>query len=244
MPEGPSIILLKEAVQDFTGKKVLGVEGNTKTINKERLLNKKVIAFESWGKHFLICFSDFTVRIHFLMFGSYLLNERKNAPERLSLRFSKGELNFYSCSVKILEGDVNTHYDWTADVMNDKWDARKATGKVNAMPHELICDTLLDQDIFGGVGNIIKNEVLYRVKVHPESVNWKIPARKLKSIVNEAQKYSFEFLEWKRNFELRRHWLAHTKTLCLVCDGPIIKKYTGKKKRRSFFCVHCQHLYK
>ncbi|MGJ9419020.1 hypothetical protein ACHAC9_14805 [Massilia sp. CMS3.1] len=26
---------------------------------------------------------------------------------------------------------------------------------------------LLDQDIFSGVGNVIKNEVLFRIRVHP-----------------------------------------------------------------------------
>lgn len=123
MPEGPSIVLLKEAVQSFTGKKIIAVIGNTKTIDKERLLNKKIISFKSWGKHFLICFSDFTVRIHFLLFGSYLIDEKKDSPVRLGLTFNKGQLNFYACSIKIIEENINEIYDWSADVMNDEWDA-------------------------------------------------------------------------------------------------------------------------
>ena len=123
MPEGPSIVLLKEAVQSFTGKKIIAVIGNTKTIDKERLLNKKIISFKSWGKHFLICFSDFTVRIHFLLFGSYLIDEKKYSTVRLGLTFNKGQLNFYACSIKIIEENINEIYDWSADVMNDEWDA-------------------------------------------------------------------------------------------------------------------------
>ena len=85
MPEGPSIILVKEAVEKFAGKKIIAVSGNSK-IDQRILLNKKIIEFKSWGKHFLICFKGFTLRVHFLMFGSYSINEKKpDRPIRLNL---------------------------------------------------------------------------------------------------------------------------------------------------------------
>ena len=99
MPEGPSIVILKEQVQQFTGKKVLEVSGNSKE-DIQRMDGQKITAFKSWGKHFLICFKTFTVRVHLMLFGSYRINEHKDAPARLSLKFSNGELNFYACSVK------------------------------------------------------------------------------------------------------------------------------------------------
>ena len=37
------------------------------------------------------------------------------------------------------------------------------------------CDVLIDQHIFAGVGNIIKNEALFRAAVRPLSVVSKIP---------------------------------------------------------------------
>jgi len=242
MPEGPSIVILKEEVQEFTGKKVLSVEGNS-AVDISRLENKKVTAFKSWGKHFLICFSGFTVRIHLLLFGTYRINERKETPVRLGLKFNTGEINFYTCSVKILEGDVDSHYDWSVDVMSDEWDARKAKAQLKEIPKKLICDTLLEQDLFSGVGNIIKNEVLYRVRIHPESLTGKIPSTKISEIVKEAELYSFDFLKWKKKGELKKHWLAHTKKECLRCNLPMIKKITGVKKRRSFFCENCQVLH-
>jgi len=243
MPEGPSIVILKEEVQQFTGKKILAVSGNTK-IDQSRLLNQKVIAFKSYGKHFLICFKDFSLRIHFLMFGTYRVNEKKpDKPIRLGLTFKDGELNFYTCSIKYLEGDIDTHYDWTTDVMNENWDPKKAKATLKKRPDALVCDALLEQDIFAGVGNIIKNEVLYRIKVHPLSLVGEIPAAKLTKMIDEARIYSFQFLEWKKKYELKKHWLAHTKTHCERCDLPIYKKYTGIKKRRSFFCTNCQVLY-
>jgi endonuclease-8 len=242
MPEGPSILILKDAVSAFEGKKVIAVSGNT-TIKVDDLAGQKIVAFKTWGKHFLICFKKTTIRIHLLMFGSYRINERKDSPERLRLEFSKGELNFYTCSVKRIDDDLDKLYDWSADVLSKTWDARKAKAKLKEHPATLACDALLDQSIFAGVGNIIKNEVLFRIRMHPESKTGKLPLPMLNALIREARAYSFDFLKWKKEFTLKKHWLAHTKKTCPRCDIPLVKKHTGKTKRRSFFCVNCQVKY-
>jgi endonuclease-8 len=242
MPEGPTIVILKEELKQFQRKKIISVTGNTK-IDTDRLLHKTV-KFKSWGKHFLICFNHFTVRVHFLMFGSYLINDKKKDRFiRLGLTFSNGELNLYACAVKIIEENLDEVYDWSTDVMNDTWDEKKAIKKLKAAPAMMVCDALLEQDIFSGVGNIIKNEVLFRLKIQPESLLGKLSAKQLKSLVQEARVYSFQFLEWKKKFELKKHFLAHTKKICPRCNIPLIKKITGTKKRRSFFCTNCQQLH-
>lgn len=242
MPEGPSIVILKEEVQAFKRKKIIAVSGNT-TIEKERMLNQTIIDFKSWGKHFLICFKTFSLRVHFMLFGSYRINEKKEAPARLSLQFAKGEINFYACSVQFVEGDVNDTYDWSADVMSDEWNAAEARKKLKANPEMLACDALLDQHIFSGVGNIIKNEVLFRIKVHPESKVGNLPPKKLSELIKEARVYSFQFLEWKKAYVLRKHWLAHTKKICPRDHIPFIKKHLGKTHRRTFYCEMCQVRY-
>ncbi len=246
MPEGPSIVILKELVQSFKGKKIKEVSGNTTKIDLHRLKGKTILDFKSWGKHFLICFKDFTIRIHFLMFGSYRINEEKEAMPRLHLGFSKGQLNFYICSIKLIESrtcGTDEVYDWSGDVMNDAWNKTKAKKKLKVHPEMLVCDALLDQHIFAGVGNIIKNEVLYRIKVHPESNVGALPVAKLNSLLKEAVNYSFEFLKWKKEFTLRAHWLAHNKKICPRCNIPFTRKYLGKFNRRTFFCTSCQVLY-
>jgi len=177
------------------------------------------------------------------MFGSYRINEKKESDPRLSLAFTKGELNFYTCSVIMLETDPDELYDWSSDVMSDTWSPAKARKKLKENPHMLVCDALLDQQIFSGVGNIIKNEVLYRIKVHPENKVGSLPPRALNALIKEAVKYSYDFLEWKKEFTLKKHWLAHTKKTCKRCDLPIIKIYAGKTNRRTFFCGGCQVFY-
>jgi len=242
MPEGPSIVILKEAVQQFKEQKIIEVTGNSK-LDIQKLKGKTIVDFKSWGKHFLICFKGFTVRIHFMLFGSYRINERKETPQRLGLQFKNGELNFYTCSVQFIEEDLNEVYDWSADVMSDSWNAINARRKLKAQADMLACDALLDQQIFAGVGNIIKNEVLFRIKVHPLSRIGKLPPAKLKLLINEARNYSFDFYNWKKNFVLRKHWLVHTKKICPRCNIPIVRKHLGKTNRRTFFCSNCQVLY-
>jgi endonuclease-8 len=62
MPEGPSIVILREEVSAFTGQKILRAEGNTR-VDKTRLVGLRVKAFRSWGKHFLIELPGFSIRI-------------------------------------------------------------------------------------------------------------------------------------------------------------------------------------
>ena len=242
MPEGPSIVILKEQVRHFEGRKVLEVGGNAK-IDLQRMAGQKLLSFKSWGKHLLICFKGFTVRIHLLMFGSYRVNEEKDSPPRLSLKFSNGYLNFYTCSVKYIEGDINDTYDWSADIMSDSWSAEAAKKKLKKEPAMLACDALLDQDIFAGSGNIIKNEVLFRIKIHPLSIIGKLPAKQLKMLIVETRNYAFDFLAWKKEYELKKHWQAYNKKICPRCDLPLKRKPMGKHDRRTFFCDNCQVLY-
>jgi endonuclease-8 len=244
MPEGPSIVILREAIEELhlVGKPIRHVEGNTR-IDKDRLINQRVTDFRSWGKHFLICFEGFTLRIHFMLFGSYLINEQKKTPPRLTLIFDKDELNFYACSVQLYNEPADALYDWSEDIMADAWKPADALKKLKANPKMLVCDALLDQHIFAGSGNIVKNEVLFRVKVHPLSEMGRIPDAKLKEIVKETRNYAFDFLEWKKEFTLKKHWLAHTKKICPRCNIPFHKEYLGKTKRRSYFCESCQERY-
>ena len=245
MPEGPSIVILKELVEKFKGRKIIVTKGNAK-IDKDRLTNKNIIAFKSWGKQFFICLPSLSVRIHFLLFGSYSIDEQTKPDRslRLAISTNKGTMYFYTCSVRLIEDSLDDLYDWETDVMSDSWNENKAKKTLKSIPNTMVCDALLNQEIFSGVGNIIKNEVLFRIKVHPESLMGNIPQKKINELIREARNYSFDFLEWKKAFVLKKHWLAHTKKICQRCNLPLIKKYCGKTNRRTFFCENCQVKYK
>ena len=176
--EGPSLYLAARQLKPFKGKTVLSVSGNTK-IEKERMLQKKVKNIFAWGKHLIIQFDEFALRTHFLLFGAFEAtvdnsavtgDYRRAYTPRLQLDFENGTIKLFSCSVKYLETrNARMDYDFTVDIMSPKWDSRQAFDSVSAKPNSEVADILLDQNIFAGVGNIIKNEVLWRVRIHPET---------------------------------------------------------------------------
>ena len=247
MPEGPSLVILKEEAAGFTGRTIAAASGNSKAVDFARLPGQPIVSLRTWGKHFLIELPDLVLRIHFLLFGTYRINERKDAQLRLGLQFDGGdELNFYTCSVKQLElaeASLDQLYDWRADVMAEQWKPALALKKLRAVPDKLVCDALLDQNIFAGVGNIIKNEVLFRLRIHPLSQVGALPPVKLRALVKQAREYSFEFKQWKQAYVLKKHWLVHTKRMCPRCNIVLAKAHLGLTRRRSFYCETCQKLY-
>ena len=166
--EGPPLRVITEELSQIAGEYVVEANGNSK-IQKEQLKGQKVLKVFSWGKNLFLQFSEFSLKVHFLMFGSYRFNEeRKGVVPRLSLVFSKNKLNLYNCSVKVLSNsDVEKLYDEELDIMSEKWKLAKVIGLVSNLSQDFICDVLLDQTVFAGVGNIIKNEALFKSEVHP-----------------------------------------------------------------------------
>src|SRR5688500_5879420 len=101
--EGPSLVILNEEIKHFKGKRIADASGLSK-LKYERMIGQKIKSFRTWGKHFLIEFKTFSLRIHFLMFGSYRINERKETKPRLHLAFDdESELNFYTTAVLEIE---------------------------------------------------------------------------------------------------------------------------------------------
>ena len=244
MPEGPSILILKENARKFIGRKIISASGNAK-IEMDKLPGLIFEEYKIFGKQSYLVVEPFTIRIHLLMFGSYSVDENSK-PERqlrLHLKFENGDLYFYSCSVKLLDSAVLKEIDWNADVLSDDWKPLKARKKLKAQPETLVCDALLDQNIFSGVGNIIKNEVLFRIGVHPESLVGKLPPKKFSALIFEARNYSFDFLRWKKEYVLKKNWLVHTKKICPKCGEPLSKNHLGITNRRSFYCEKDQKLY-
>lgn len=244
MPEGPSLVILKEQSARFVGQDIVRAGGNVRAIDPARLVGQRIVGLHTWGKHFLIETPELVLRIHFLLFGTYRIDERRDKEPRLSIGTEDGgEMNFYACAIREIDRATFEAYDFSADVMSDSWDPKRARKKLRARPELLACDALLDQDIFSGVGNIIKNEVLFRIRVHPLSTMGALPAPKLRALVDEARQYSFDFLGWKKAFVLKQHWLAHAKKICPRCDIPFKKANLGNTRRRAFYCERCQKLY-
>jgi len=243
--EGPPLRVIAEELSQLAGEHIAEASGNSK-IQKGQLKGQRVLDVFSWGKNLFLQFPEFSLKVHFLMFGSYGFNEeRKSVVPRLSLVFSQDTLNFYNCSVKILSNsDVKKLYDRELDIMSENWNPAKVISLVSNLSRAFICDVLLDQNVFAGVGNIIKNEALFKSKVHPLSVVEKIPEKKIEEVANEARKFSLRFYRTVKNGDsIRSQLIIYGKKTCPLCGGKVIFHKTGKTNRISYFCPSHQVLY-
>lgn len=243
MPEGPTIVLMKEDLQKFVGEKVTEVSGSEVPENSE-IKGEFLREIKIFGKQTYLIFDTIIFKIHLMMFGSYSLYKRKDIDTlKLGLTFKDGEMYFYTCVVKVIDESYLKKIDWEVDIMSDQWNPEKTEKTLKAAPKMMICDALMNQDIFSGVGNIIKNEALFRVGIHPESLIGNLPPKKLKEIIAEARNYGFDFKKWKKANVLSKHFQIYHQKNCPICGAEIIKKDTGKSKRTSFFCENDQKLY-
>lgn len=82
--EGPAIRVIADRIAKFKGTEVFNASGNTK-IEKKRIERRIIQKISSRGKLLFIQFSDFSSKMHFLMFGSYRINEERKGITRGSL---------------------------------------------------------------------------------------------------------------------------------------------------------------
>jgi endonuclease VIII len=247
--EGPSIHLAAEQLRPFVGRRVRRVEGNSR-IGIERFRGKVVREIFAWGKHLVFQFDTFALRVHFMLWGTFAAtvkdksvtgDYRRSGAPRLALMFTNGEITIWSASLKFIEhARARDTYVFAADVLSDSWSPRAALKKVRAHPEEEIADVLLDQAIFAGVGNIIKNEVLFRTRTNPMTRVQDLSPARLRAIVADARAFSFRFLELRRQFALRKNLEVYGRGVCPSCGGRISRRVHGRRNRRSFFCTGCQ----
>ena len=247
--EGPSLLIAAEQLIAFKGKKIRVASGNS-TIGIQRLEGETVGDVFSWGKHLVFQFDEFAMRVHFMLFGTYEAiidgvsvtgDYKRTKVPRLEMEFDNGTVKLFNCSVKYIEEkDAKATYDFTIDVMSPQWDMQKAIRQVKGYPEEGIADVLLDQTIFSGVGNIIKNEVLSLVCLHPMMKVKDLPGKKTEEVVRAAHAFSQQFYEWRKDFVLLKHLKIHRKGKCPHCGDKVIREKTGKRERWSYYCPVCQ----
>jgi endonuclease-8 len=249
--EGPSIHLAADQLQPFVGRRVRAVSGNSR-MDIARMSRQTVRDIFAWGKHLVLQFDRFALRVHFMLWGTFAAtvrgvsvtgDYRRSGAPRLVLVFASGEITIWSASLKFIDrADARGEYDFSADVLADEWNPRAALAKARTFPHAEIADVLLDQAIFGGVGNIIKNEVLFRTRTSPFRKTGRLSPATLRAIVDDARTFSRRFLELRRQFALRANLEIYGRSVCPSCGGKVSRAIHGARARRSFFCPRCQRV--
>jgi len=241
MPEGPSILLLKNQLLPFKGK-VVKKAGGYGPMATNWINGKKLLDILTWGKHLLFVFANGTVRVHLGLFGDILINERKKVNRSFFLEFAKGEINGYVVKAQKLKGTPEEVYDWRIDILHKDFDPAHVKNLLKEKADKTIDDLLMDQQIFSGVGNIIRIEALYRAGIHPSSVIGKIPAAKITQLIKEVIKYALVFYKGLETTGVKKDFAVYQRQY--AADGSeVTMKILPKSKRKIYFSEHKQTLY-
>ncbi|CAH1266329.1 NEIL2 [Branchiostoma lanceolatum] len=260
MPEGPSVLQWGEVARQFTGREINRVEGNTKTVHKEELVGCRLSDVKVYGKELFLQFVQISpegdseqgtwIRYHFLMWGSLRANEYKGVSRqsktgkvpvpRLVLHFAKEEfLAFYGGSMYEVDSPA---CDRGTDILTASFETEKAADAIQrAQP---VCYTLLDQSCFSGLGNIIKNEVLYAAKVHPLQPGNLLSRQRALGVVEQALAFSATWMEHKDEHKFKEHWKIYSKKECPL-GHKTCRDWFGPDdglQRVTTWCPTCQPL--
>ncbi|MBA2405615.1 MAG: hypothetical protein H0V66_12635 [Bdellovibrionales bacterium] len=127
------------------------------------------------------------------------------------------------------------------DLLSPKWNEKHVLKLMASKKDTFLCDLFLDQTLFAGSGNIVKNEVLFNIRRHPLTKLSQIEKGDWPKLVHAVRDYCFNFYDWKKKFELRQHWQVYRKLVCPVCKRKVEKMKVGKLNRMNFICPHCQN---
>lgn len=239
--EGPSLVILKEELKRFERKKILRISGNTKQ-PKEDLQGKTLQKIVTWGKTIYLIFSGGIVtRTHFMLFGSYRIDDPKeDRVPRVQFEFPNGIVYFYACAFNMDAQLALEELDHRVNVLSDEWNEAHVAKLLKTTGDPYLCDLFLDQSLFAGSGNIVKNEVLFNIRRHPLTRLSEVDPKDRKKLVHAIRIYCENFYEWKKRYELRKHWQVYKRWKCKICERKLKREKMGKGKRSTFYCSYCQ----
>lgn len=243
MPEGPSILFLRNKLTRYKNKIVSEASGYGE-MDKSKIVKVKLLDIDTYGKNLLFVFKDFFVGVHLGLFGSMLINKRKKVNASFALHFAEDEINFYVAKTKLYSGKPSDHFNFKTDILKPEFDADFVLKELKEKHAEqLIGDVLMDQNIFTGVGNIIRVEALYHAKIHPNSLIKAIPEKKLIFLLKMVVEYSQEFLDLMKTGNVKEEAFVYGKKTCPKDKTELVIAEMGKVKRKTYVCEKCQKLF-
>jgi endonuclease VIII len=144
------------------------------------------------------------------------------------------------------------------DLLSDDFDADAALERLMARRNEAIADTLLDQSVMAGVGNVFKSEICFVNGLHPFRAVGTLTRDEAAAMIASAQRLlqanvledSGDLIVTYRGQQRRTaHTSDPTESLwvygrngepCRRCGEAIRRRIQGEDARVTFWCPRCQ----
>jgi endonuclease-8 len=267
MPEGDTIARAGAALHRALAGAVVtafdtGLAGLARVDDDTPITGRTIEACTAHGKHLLLRFSGgLTLRTHMRMHGSWHLyrpGERWQRPARaMRIRIDTAAWVAVAFDVPVAEfvrdADLVRHRPLATlgpDLADPAFDRDAAAARLVAAADRPIGEALLDQRVAAGIGNVLRSEVLFLCRLHPQRPVVSVGEAGLIAALDTAarliQRNAMPEAGPARNTTGRAApgealWVyGRTGRPCRRCGTPIRSAVPGLDGRRVYWCDTCQ----
>lgn len=253
MPEGDTLARTAAGLRPYlVGRTVTAASARAPGPRVERLLGAQILSVDARGKNLLIRFDNgLEVRTHLRMHGSwhrYRPGERwRRAPGRARLVLEvPGTIAvcFDAPVVELFEQRTERLHPSLArlgpDLVGDAFDVDEALRRVRDPAHagRAIAETLLDQRVLAGIGNEVRNEVLWEARVSPWAATGDLDDAVLREVIGRARSMLRTGAATGRR---PRRIYRRAGRPCPRCGELVRVTHQGRDlPRLTFWCTTCQ----
>jgi len=262
LSEGPNVVLWARAVRQLVDQPLTEVTLPAKhRAETGSLIGGYITAVDTHGKNLFVRFSDGRVlSCHGMMAGYWRVGRigvLGRPGERVLVRLCTNTQEAAFINGPIAElltpEQLAAHPRLSAlgpDVMSDRFDRDEAWRRLHEFRTE-IGESLVEQKVVAGIGNIYKCEILFVAGIDPRRKAAEIPRPDVERIWDTAIPMMWNEVDcggrWttlpagtaERTGE--KHWVyGRGRRPCFACSKPVQFCRQGRYKRTTFFCGACQ----
>jgi len=248
MVEGPGCTLNGEKIRKLgPNRKVERIF--SRTVLLEGFNNSILKGPETLGKELFLFFDkDDCLRLHFGMNGSVSCGEgiKGKGEPTLIIQLDSCPILFFETAVQTLGAQScrdKLEKFKNQDVCKPSFSQQKVFEVISSQDSQrMIADVLLDQKVFPGVGNIIKNEALFDSNISPDAKLKDLTGPQIQFLIRMTRDFSVLFYKCRKTgTSLHKHCRVYNRKTCLECSSQIIVCRMGNDlNRMTYFCPDCQ----
>ena len=177
MPEGDTVFRAADKLRTaLVGKTLTRCDVRVPKFATVDLAGEVVDEVLSRGKHLFIRVGDASIHSHLKMDGAWLLNGqiRRVPVHKVRIILETTDSRAAGIDLGVLEV-LERQYDMEVvahlgpDLLGDDWEPRTAAANLVVDPDRPLAETLLDQRVMAGVGNVYANELCFVLGRLPSS---------------------------------------------------------------------------